>query len=521
MGLGWRWRRGLLLLPVLALLLLLPGPSTTATAARLDTVSPDAVAMDPAVLDDLTRALQNLTDQRFIPGATVVIARRGKIVYDTTVGYARKDMLFRLFSMSKLITTAAVLLLVQDGKLRLDDPVCTHVPQLANLRVIIGDQPRANFYHTVPARSPITVHQLLSHTSGFVYGYTNTTVDELFRRELLAPYAWKRMTLEHFVTALARLPLLFHPGTHAWYSVGFDVLGYVVERVSGVPFEQFLATRVFAPLGMVDTDFWVPPDKAHRLVPWVYTNGTSGVPAFTMPDSEFFLNGYLTNPWLKLGGQGLVSTGRDYMAFCLMLYNGGTYEEDGTGITKRLLRADLVEHFFQDAVPELKPFAVNRVPHPNLTFAYGPQLQMVETGAAVKGEIEEGGLANTKIVISRERELVMLTLCNKLPFPNLAARAVREHAYSAQRDFPPKQGHDESALEDTDRSLLQSLPFFQHDNPYYVQNQVAKYRRLGAAAGGREKEDENVGEMVRDFFKTMRGEADDDTIQDDVEIAAL
>ena len=97
---------------------------------------------------------------------------------------------------------------------------------------------------------------------------------------------------------------------------------------------------------------------------------------------------------------------------------------------------------------------------------------------------------------------------------------MREHAYSAQRDVPPKQGHGESALEDSDRALLQSLPFFQHDNPFYLQNQVAKYRRLGAAAGGREKEDENVGEMVRDFLKMMRGETDDTTVQEDVEIAA-
>ena len=111
------------------------------------------------------------------------------------------------------------------------------------------------------------------------------------------------------------------------------------------------------------------------------------------------------------------------MAFCLMLYNGGTYDQDGTGTTKRLLRADLVEHFFQDAVPELKPFALNRVPHPNLTFAFGPRLQMVETDAAPKGEVEEGGLANTQIVISGERELVMLTLVNKSPFPCRQGRA--------------------------------------------------------------------------------------------------
>lgn len=415
-----------------------------------------------------------------------MVARRGKLVFQTTVGYPRDDMIFRIYSMSKPLTSAAVLLLVQEGKLKLDDLICQHIPAFANPRVIKGANPRPNFFQSVPARSPITVHHLLTHTSGLVYGYTNTTVDALYRRDLLPTYFAKDVTLEQFIARLARHPLLFHPGTHCWYSGSFDVLGYLVEVVSGMPFDEFLRTRVLLPLGMVDTDFWVPPEKAHRLADLMVMNGTS-TPSVKAPEWGFAGNNYKVKPVLKLGGSGMVSTAQDYMHFLLFLYNGGMHKG------QRILRADLVESFFENALPELRPFTINRVQHENLSFTYGPQVQLVETQASPKGEITEGGLANTKMVVSRERELVFVTMTNKLTFPNLAAKVTREHVYSSQRDFSSKHGASESLLDDrpdglrSTEELLVALPFLKNENPFAAQNQEAarqRQRRRGLGGGG-------------------------------------
>lgn len=480
------WRRRLLQLPYFLLTACWSSVLLPTLAAAFDMATPESMNMDRAVLNDLTATLQNLTDHHFIPGATVMVARRGRLVYQATVGYPRDDMIFRIYSMTKPITTAAVLLLVQAGKLRLDDPICQYIPAFANARVITGPNPRPNYFQSVPARSPITVHHLLTHTAGLVYGYSNTTVDALYRRDLLPTWFAKDATLEQFIARLARHPLLFHPGTHCWYSGSFDVLGYLVEVISGMPFDEFLRTQVLLPLGMVDTDFWVPPDKAHRLADLMFMNGTS-TPSVKAPEWGFAGNNYKVNPTLKLGGSGMVSTAQDYMRFLLFLYNGGMHAG------KRVLRADLVERFFQNALPELHPFEANRVQHRNLSFTYGPQLQLIETEASPKGEIVEGGLANTKVVVSRERDLVFLTMTNKFTFPNLAARATREHVYSSQRDFPPKHGAAESVLEDPSENglrtvggLLRALPFLRNENPFAAQNQKAarqRERRRGLVGG--------------------------------------
>lgn len=484
-------------------------------AVAFGTATPESMNMDSAVLNDLTVALQNLTDHHFIPGATVMVARRGKLVYQATVGYPRDDMIFRIYSMTKPITTAAVLLLVQAGKLKLDDPICQHIPAFANARVITGANPLPNFFKSVPARFPITVHHLLTHTAGLVYGYSNTTVDALYRRDLLPTWFSKDATLEQFVARLARHPLLFHPGTHCWYSGSYDVLGYIVEVVSGMPFDEFLRTLLL-PLGMVDTGFWVPPEKAHRLADLMFMNGTS-TPSVKAPEWGFAGNNYKANPTLKLGGSGMVSTAQDYMRFLLFLYNGGMHEG------RRILRADLVERFFQNALPALHPFEANGVQHKNLSFTYGPQLQLIETEASPKGEIVEGGLANTNMVVSRERELVFLTMTNKFTFPNLAARATREHVYSSQKDFPPKHGAAESVLEDpsenglrTAGGLLRALPFLRNESPFAAQNQEAAWERErrrglvggGSGAGEAGERDEEAGGEDKDKVEGEDGTVD-------------
>ena len=269
-----------------------------------------------------------------------------------------------------------------------------------------------------------------------------------------------------------------------------------MEVVSGMPFDEFLRSRVLLPLGMADTDFWVPPEKAHRLADLMVMNGTS-MPSVKAPEWEFAGNNYKVNPVLKLGGSGMVSTAQDYMHFLLFLYNSGMHEG------QRILRADLVEKFFENALPELRPFELNRVQHENLSVTYGPQVQIVETEASPKGEITEGGLANTKMVVSRERELVFVTMTNKFTFPNLAAKATREHVYSSQRDFPPKHGAAESVLEDPANNglwsigeFLRALPFLRNENPFAAQNQEAsrqRQRRRGLEGGGNGEEAEGEG----------------------------
>src|SRR5438067_9408738 len=272
----------------------------------------------------------------YLPGMLIHIYRKGQLVHTTMCGHIdrergkpmREDAIFRIYSMSKPITAVALMMLVEEGLLGLDDPVHTYIPEWKDLGVyasgmpsLLADAP-ASFITTPPLR-PMKVIDLATHTSGLTYGFMmRTAVDAAYRQLKLTD----RQTpggVSEMVDQLAKLPLDLSPGT-AWnYSVAIDVLGYLVEKLSGMSFGEFLRTRLLEPLGMNDTAFHVPSDKTDRFTS-CYQPETAGSGLKLQDDARE--STYATPPPLESGGGGLVSTAHDYLRFCRMMLNGGALD---------------------------------------------------------------------------------------------------------------------------------------------------------------------------------------------------
>ena len=261
-----------------------------------------------------------------LPNADLLIARDGEAIHRFTTGKARvdgtplgKDAIYRIASMTKPLTSVAFMMLLEEGKVALDDPVTKVIPEFAGLGIYNGGGGDAPFFPTRAAANPMRMVDLLTHMSGLTYGIQNrTNVDAAYRKGRLDGHA-SLPGNDHFIAELAKLPLEFDPGTSWNYSVSTDVLGVIVARLSGMSLGQFFATRIFAPLGMVDTGFHCPPEKAHRLTDsWAWN--PLGAP--TLIDHADKSN-TLREPRFESGGGGLLSTTADYHRFCAALAKGG------------------------------------------------------------------------------------------------------------------------------------------------------------------------------------------------------
>ena len=285
--------------------------------------SPRALGFDPERLARIDRFLaERYVEPGLLPGALLVVARRGEVVHRSVLGHASlerdqplaEDTIFRIYSMTKPVTSIALMMLVEEGRIALDDPVAKWIPSWRDLAVYRAGQPGA--FSTSPVEAPMRVIDLLRHTSGLTYGFHNrTNVDAAYRTLKLDPFGAE--SLESFVDTLGRMPLEFSPGTSWNYGVSTDVVGHLVALASGVRFDDFVRDRILRPLGMHDTDFHVPEDKAARLADcYVRTAAgplaqASGLGDFTKP------------PRAPSGGGGLVGTAADYLRFCEMLRRGG------------------------------------------------------------------------------------------------------------------------------------------------------------------------------------------------------
>jgi CubicO group peptidase (beta-lactamase class C family) len=296
----------------------------------MQTEQPESVGFSANRLERIGRAMQKYVDQNLMAGVIVLVARRGQVVYMKKFGWQEIaanlpmsfDTLFRIYSMTKPITSTAVMMLFEEGKIRLSDPLSRYVPAFKNPKVM---QARNGCdFELVPARREITVHDLLTHTAGLSYGFDeNSALDERYRKEFWEPSDKEPgLSLEEMVTALAKLPLASHPGTIFRYSVAIDVLGYLVQLVADQPFDAFLKEKIFDPLGMVDTDFWVPPEKASRLSAVYGPGDDGGLKVVEAPQGSR----YNRPPSWPSGGGGLVSTIGDYSRFGQMLLNLGTLD---------------------------------------------------------------------------------------------------------------------------------------------------------------------------------------------------
>lgn len=341
-----------------------------------------------------------------IPGAVALIARNGKIVYHKAFGMAdaesgrpqQKDDIFRIASQTKAITSTAVMMLWEEGKFRLDDPISKFIPEFKNPQVLDGFKYGDTSYTTKPANQEITIRHLLTHTSGLGYGvidgdermkmiYQKAGTTDLFTTE--------DVSIGDVVKKLAVLPLHHHPGERFTYSMGLDVLGYFVEVVSGMPFDQFLKERLFDPLGMHDTWFYLPDDKASRLVAiqkqengnWVnYPN--------TFYDTNYPISGAKA---FFSGGAGLSSTAKDYATFLQMYLNGG--ELNGVRILSRTTIASMMANQTGDL------FGGGNSHH-GLAFGVLTEVGQGRGGIGSTGTFEWGGYFNTQYFANPKENII-------------------------------------------------------------------------------------------------------------------
>jgi CubicO group peptidase (beta-lactamase class C family) len=314
-----------------------------------------SAGMSPARLKTVDRVMkERYVDTGILPGIQTVICRGGEIVHTGMSGVMdiernkamREDAIFRIYSMTKPITAVALMMLAEEGRIGLDDDVHAHIPSWKNLRVYASGVPNlvestAGQFITVPVKRRMKVIDLVTHTSGLTYGFMNrTSVDAAYRHLKVSDFQTPG-GLDAFIEQLANLPLDFSPGEHWNYSVSIDVMGYLVQKLSGMTFGEFLRTRLFEPLGMKDTAFSVPQAKLERFSSCYMPKKGGGLKL----QDDAGKSTYAEPPKLESGGGGLVSTSHDYMRFCRMMLGGGTL--DGV----QILSPKTVEMFSLNLLP--------------------------------------------------------------------------------------------------------------------------------------------------------------------------
>ena len=338
----------LLITPALAFgLLLVPfGPALAQLTVAAD---PATVGFIPDRLARIDKIIYKEMAAGKIPGAVVLVARNGSIAYHKSFGFAdvdsqqqmQNDNIFRIASMTKVVTTVAVMMLYEQGRFQLKDPVARYLPIFKDMRVVIRSS-KFSGLTTTPATRPIRIVDLLTHTSGISYPYNESSVQETYvEAGVIDGMTGKQITLQENMEILARQPLLFEPGTDWAYGLSTDVLGYLVEKVSGKPLDRFFTEEIFEPLGMQDSYFFLPAEKAERLAT-LYAN-VAGKGLIVSEGDESTIK--FDNPRYPIegaksyfsGGAGLSSTAEDYARFCQMLLNEGKFDD------KRLLSRKSVE----------------------------------------------------------------------------------------------------------------------------------------------------------------------------------
>jgi CubicO group peptidase (beta-lactamase class C family) len=385
-------------------------------------VKPEAVGLSAlrlARLDDVMK--RRYVDTGRLPGVLTMIYRRNELAHVGMSGHMdlerdkpmRDDAIFRIYSMSKPITAVALMMLVEEGLIGLDDDVATHIPSWKNLGVYATGVPSlmtsaAPTFITTPVQRPMKVIDLATHTSGLTYGFMNrTSVDRSYRHLRVAEF-YAEGGLDKMIENLATLPLEFSPGTQWNYSVSIDVMGYLVQKLSGKSFGEFLRTRLFEPLGMNDTAFWCPSEKADRLSS-CYMPGASGQ---IQVQDDAGKSTYAAPPSLESGGGGLVSTAHDYMRFCRMMLGGGTL--DGV----QILSPKTVALFSLNHLPENRELAQMAPPgnfsesgYSGIGFSIGCGVNNNVARTRLPGTLGEffwGGAASTAFWIDPKEQLAVV-----------------------------------------------------------------------------------------------------------------
>ncbi len=415
-------------------------------------MKPEAVGMSSARLARLDEVMKRrYVDRGYLPGMLTYVYRKGQLVHTGLCGQMdvergkkmREDAIFRIYSMSKPITVVALMMLVEEGLIGLDDPVHAHIPEWRNLGVyasgmpsLLADAPPS--FMTTPLLRPMKVVDLATHTSGLTYGFMmRTAVDAAYRRAKVADHQTEG-GLPKMIAQLSQIPLDFSPGT-AWnYSVSIDVLGYLVEKLSGIGFGEFLRRRLFEPLGMNDTAFWVPSDKIERFTSCYQPEGAG--PGLKLQDGARE-SAYAKPPSLELGGGGLVSTAHDYLRFCRMMLNGGAL--DGV----QILSPKTVALFSLNYLPDGREIADMALPgmfseagYAGVGFSLGCGVNVDVAKTRVPGSLGEyfwGGAAATAFWIDPREELTVVFMTQVIGSPARLTlrRDLRTLVYSAMTEL--------------------------------------------------------------------------------------
>jgi CubicO group peptidase (beta-lactamase class C family) len=332
-------------------------------AHDLAMVKPESEGFSSPRLERLDTAVKREVDQHRLAGVVIMLARHGKLVHEKVFGKKdlasgapmKMDSIFRIYSMSKPITSTAMMILYEEGKWNPEAPIADYIPEFAHLKVFKGFDPGGKMILEDPNHPP-TMRELMTHTAGFTYGFApHSPVDQMYRdaKVLESP------NLQAMIDRLAKIPLLYQPGTRWVYSLSVDIEGYLVEKLSGMPLADFMREKIFEPLGMKDTGFYVPKDKWDRFAT-LYTTNKEGQ---LLPQTESLAGlDFSKPPTMPSGGGGLVSTAHDYLRFAQMLLNGG--ELDGVRIlapatvklmTSNHLRPSLMSGQYRIGIQHMRP----------------------------------------------------------------------------------------------------------------------------------------------------------------------
>lgn len=385
---------------------------TTVTASYsqiLQTAAPSFAQVSEERLQRIDRLVQQYIDSGWINGATAIIARNGKIIYYKGLGYddagtkkpLQKDAIMRIASQTKAITSVAVMMLYEEGKFLLDDAVSKYIPEFKNPVVLDHFNETDTTYTTIPAKSEITIRQLLTHTSGIQYAQIGSKIFKAIyaKAGIVAGIGVDRIKLADVMKKLGPLPLAHQPGEKFTYGLNTDVLGYLVEVVSGMSFDIFLKKRIFDPLGMKDTWFYLPADKQNRLAT-LYTEDDSKhikkAPETMDINGAFYSDYPKTNGTYFSGGGGLASTAYDYAIFMQMLLNNGVYNG------KRILSRNTIRMMTTNQIGDLT------LGHGN-TFGLGFEI-VTEKGSAFsprpEGSYSWGGMFSSSYWIDPKEKIV-------------------------------------------------------------------------------------------------------------------
>ncbi|MBB6236824.1 CubicO group peptidase (beta-lactamase class C family) [Pedobacter sp. AK013] len=399
------------------LLLLVAQPGLFAQNILLQPADPAANGFSADRLNRIDQVIESYVDSNWIKGAVGLVVRNGKIVYYKSFGIddvnkntpLQKDAIFRIASQTKAITSTAVMILFEEGKILLDDPISKYIPSFARPKVLDTFNEKDSSYTTLPAKREITIKDLLTHTSGIDYAQIGSPKMQAIyaKAGIQAGFSTHKQLLADAIDKLGTLPLIQNPGERFTYSLSVDVLGRLIEVVSGLSLDVFLQKRIFKPLGMEDTYFNLPANKKSRLVK-VYTEDKETNKPVLWKDNTFpgsTIDYPINNNGYFAGGAGLVSTIKDYAIFLQMYLNGGEYNGN------RILSRHTVEIVTKNQIGDI-PFGDDK-------FGLGFQITTNKGNAKLglsEGSFSWGGFFGTSYWADPKEKLSGLLFLQQWPF---------------------------------------------------------------------------------------------------------